>query len=148
LYPTQTILIDVPAEIGLGRLKGLDRLESEPIDFHERVRQEFLQIALLDPERYLIVDGTQPVEKIYEEIIPAVAQLPALIRNEKGSQENRLLRPVRIATSAVTSTVSRAVNATQATARKAITKKATIKKKLAAKKKTTSIKKNNAGNSS
>jgi dTMP kinase len=38
-----------------------------------------LQIALLDPERYLIVDGTQAVEKIHEKIIAAVAQLPALM---------------------------------------------------------------------
>ena len=69
LFPTLTILIDQPAEIGLSRLKSKDRLEIEPIDFHERIRQEYLQLTLLDPERYLVVDGRQTIEEIHQEII-------------------------------------------------------------------------------
>ncbi len=101
LYPTLTILIDVPATIGLARLKSLDRLEAEPREFHERVRQEFLQIALMDPERYLVVDGTQTVEEIHTEIIARVAELPALKRNAEGIKTKKMLRPIRIATTAV-----------------------------------------------
>jgi dTMP kinase len=101
LYPTLTILIDVPATIGLARLKSLDRLEAEPREFHERVRQEFLQIALMDPERYLVVDGTQSVEEIHTEIIARVAELPALKRNAEGVKTKKMLRPIRIATTAV-----------------------------------------------
>jgi dTMP kinase len=101
LYPTLTILIDVPAVIGLARLKSLDRLEAEPREFHERVRQEFLQIALMDPERYLIVDGTQSVEEIHTEIIARVAELPALKRNAEGIKTKKMLRPIRMATTAV-----------------------------------------------
>jgi dTMP kinase len=101
LYPTLTILIDVPATIGLSRLKSLDRLEAEPREFHERVRQEFLQIALMDPERYLVVDGTQSVEEIHTEIIARVAELPALKRNAEGVKTKKMLRPIRIATTAV-----------------------------------------------
>jgi dTMP kinase len=101
LYPTLTILIDVPAVIGLARLKSLDRLEAEPREFHERVRQEFLQIALMDPERYLVVDGTQSVEEIHTEIIARVAELPALKRNAEGIKTKKMLRPIRIATTAV-----------------------------------------------
>jgi dTMP kinase len=101
LYPTLTILIDVPATIGLARLKSLDRLEAEPREFHERVRQEFLQIALMDPERYLVVDGTQSVEEIHTEIIARVAELPALKRNAEGIKTKKMLRPIRIATTAV-----------------------------------------------
>jgi dTMP kinase len=101
LYPTLTILIDVPAVIGLARLKSLDRLEAEPTEFHERVRQEFLQIALMDPERYLVVDGTQSVEEIHTEIIARVAELPALKRNAEGIKTKKMLRPIRIATTAV-----------------------------------------------
>jgi dTMP kinase len=101
LYPTLTILIDVPATIGLARLKSLDRLEAEPTEFHERVRQEFLQIALMDPERYLVVDGTQSVEEIHTEIIARVAELPALKRNAEGIKTKKMLRPIRIATTAV-----------------------------------------------
>jgi dTMP kinase len=102
LYPTLTILIDVPAEIGLGRLQSLDRLEAEPKEFHERVRQEFLQIAMMDPERYFVIDGTQSVEEIHAQIIERVAELPALKRNAAGPHQNRLLRPIRFATNAVT----------------------------------------------
>jgi dTMP kinase len=102
LYPTLTILIDVPAEIGLGRLQSLDRLEAEPKEFHERVRQEFLQIAMMDPERYFVVDGTQSVDAIHTQIIERVAELPALKRNAAGPHQNRLLRPIRFATNAVT----------------------------------------------
>jgi dTMP kinase len=101
LYPTLTILIDVPAVIGLARLKSRDRLEAEPTEFHERVRQEFLQIALMDPERYLVVDGTQTVEEIHTEIIARVAELPALKRNAEGVKTKKMLRPIRIATTAV-----------------------------------------------
>jgi dTMP kinase len=78
LFPTLTIVIDLPAETGIGRLKNRDRLEAEPLAFHERVRQEFLQIARLDPERYLVVDGRQPIESINNEIIKRVATIPAI----------------------------------------------------------------------
>jgi dTMP kinase len=81
LYPTLTILIDLPAEVGLGRLQSRDRLEAESNDFHERVRQEYLQIAMMDPERYFVVDGTQTVEEINTQITARVAELPALKRN-------------------------------------------------------------------
>ena len=78
LFPTLTIVIDLSAEIGIGRLKSHDRLEAEPLAFHERVRQEFLQIARLDPERYLVVDGTQSIDAIHQEIISRVATIPAI----------------------------------------------------------------------
>ncbi len=87
LYPTLTILIDLPAEIGLGRLQSRDRLEAESNDFHERVRQEFLQIAMIDPERYFVVEGTQSVEEINIQITARVGELPALKRN--ATQETK-----------------------------------------------------------
>jgi dTMP kinase len=120
LYPTLTILIDVPAEVGLSRLQSRDRLEAEPTEFHERVRQEFLQIAMMDPERYFVVDGTQTVEEIHTQIIARVAELPALKRNAQGPQQNKFLKPIRSATHAVTTTVTRAAKAS---------KSATTKKK-------------------
>jgi dTMP kinase len=120
LYPTLTILIDVPAEAGLSRLQSRDRLEAEPTEFHERVRQEFLQIAMMDPERYFVVDGTQTVEEIHTQIIARVAELPALKRNALGPQQSKFLKPIRTATHAVTTTVTRAAKAS---------KSATTKKK-------------------
>jgi dTMP kinase len=118
LYPTLTILIDLPAEIGLGRLQSRDRLEAESNDFHERVRQEYLHIAMMDPERYFVVDGTQSVEEIHTQIIARVAVLPALKQNVQGPQQNKFLKPIRIATHAVTTTVTRAAKASKPAASK------------------------------
>ena len=75
LAPNLTIVMDIPAEIGLARLQSLDRLEAEPLAFHERIRQEFLNIASSDPERYFVVDATQDKEIIHEQIIERVLQI-------------------------------------------------------------------------
>ena len=83
LFPTLTIVMDVSAEVGLSRLKKKDRLEAEPLAFHERIRQEFLQISLLDPERYLVIDGHMNVEDIHTAIITRVAELPELSKIPK-----------------------------------------------------------------
>ena len=83
LFPTLTIVIDLSAETGIGRLKSHDRLEAEPLAFHERVRQEFLQIARIDPERYLVVDGTLTIDQIHNEIINRVSTLPAISHEVK-----------------------------------------------------------------
>ena len=112
LFPTLTILIDQPAEIGLGRLKSKDRLEIEPIDFHERIRQEYLQLTLLDPERYLVVDGRKTIEEIHSEIIARVGEIPGLRRNIRDAQGNRIMKPIR-----------RAATTARNTARKTVKKK-------------------------
>ena len=83
LIPTLTIIIDLPSEIGLGRLKSRDRLERESLDFHERVRQEFLSMALLDPERYLVIDGRQSIEDLNRAIVDRVMELRDLNKIEK-----------------------------------------------------------------
>lgn len=75
LYPSLTIILDQPAEIGLARIKKADRLESESIEFHNRVRHEYLQLASLDPERYLIVDARKSIQEIHEDIISRIALL-------------------------------------------------------------------------
>jgi dTMP kinase len=75
LYPTLTIILDQPANIGLKRKKNADRLESESIDFHDRVRQEYLQLAALDPERYLVIDARRPIPEIHSEIVSRVQEL-------------------------------------------------------------------------
>jgi dTMP kinase len=92
LFPTLTIVIDLPAEIGIGRLKNRDRLEAEPLAFHERVRQEFLQIARLDPERYLVVDGTQTIDAIHNEITKRIALLPAISHEIKKPKLKKTIK--------------------------------------------------------
>jgi dTMP kinase len=129
LFPTLTIIIDLPAEIGLGRLKSKDRLESQPLAFHERVRQEFLQLSLLDPERYFIVDGNKSIEDIHSAIITRVSEIGALKRNATEDKGNLLLRPIRAAGKAVRTTAKK----TSAGATKAVNK-AKPKKKAKTKK--------------
>ncbi|MSW09663.1 MAG: dTMP kinase [Actinobacteria bacterium] len=124
LFPTLTIIIDLPAEIGLARLKSKDRLESQPLDFHERVRQEFLQLSLLDPERYFVVNGNQSIEDTHKAIIARVSEIAALKRNAREDKGNLLLRPIRAASKAVRTTAAK----TTAGASKAV-KRATPKKK-------------------
>ncbi|GAA2216331.1 hypothetical protein GCM10009850_118000 [Nonomuraea monospora] len=76
LVPHLTVLIDTPPEVGLTRLGGAaDRIESEPLDFHERVRKEFRALAAATPERYLVVDGTLPQEVITRQIQDRIREI-------------------------------------------------------------------------
>jgi dTMP kinase len=92
LFPTLTIVIDLSAETGIGRLKSHDRLEAEPLAFHERVRQEFLQIARLDPERYLVVDGTHTIDQIHSEIINRVSTIPSISHEVKAPKLKKTIK--------------------------------------------------------
>ena len=123
LFPTLTIIIDLPPQIGLARLKSKDRLESQPMEFHERVRQEFLQLAALDPERYLIIDGNQSIEDTHAAIISRVSQISTLKRNAVQDKGNLLLRPIRAASKEVKK-IGTAANTKGAKSVKAVTSKA------------------------
>ncbi|MCF7859142.1 MAG: dTMP kinase [Candidatus Cloacimonetes bacterium] len=70
LEPDITFLIDLPAQQGLSRIKAedADRLESEAMDFHERVRQGFLELAAKE-KRIIIIDGQNTIEEINRNII-------------------------------------------------------------------------------
>jgi dTMP kinase len=60
LEPDLTILLDLPPAAGLGRRSvSADRLEAEPAEFHERVREGFLALARANPDRYLVLDAAQ-----------------------------------------------------------------------------------------
>ncbi|UBU13306.1 dTMP kinase [Nonomuraea gerenzanensis] len=76
LVPHLTVLIDTPPEVGLTRLGGAaDRIESEPMDFHERVRKEFRALAAAAPERYLVVDGTLPQDVITRQVQDRIREI-------------------------------------------------------------------------
>jgi dTMP kinase len=64
LRPHLTVLLDLPPEHGLTRFEERDRIEGESVDFHERVREMFLQLAGASPEHYLVVDARLPVAEI------------------------------------------------------------------------------------
>ncbi len=69
LIPDLTVVLDLPPTTGLGRrLRSADRLESEPVEFHQRVRDAFLRIAAAEPSRYLVVDAARPEFEVCREI--------------------------------------------------------------------------------
>ena len=64
-----TILLDLPPVAGLvRRAPSADRLEAEPTEFHQRVREGFLAQARAEPQRYLVLDATRPSEQLSREI--------------------------------------------------------------------------------
>jgi dTMP kinase len=75
LLPDVTVVLDIDPAIGLSRVKDPDRLESEPIEYHRKVRQAFVDIAHADPGRYLIVDAANDPQDIAARITDRVAAL-------------------------------------------------------------------------
>ena len=73
--PDLTILVDIPAEIGvkrsLNRMSGdaqkEDRFEMKDMSYHERVRQAYLELAKKEPERFIVIDGQKTAEAMQEE---------------------------------------------------------------------------------
>lgn len=66
LKPDLTVLLDLPVVDGLGRKSDSldDRFEAEGIDFHERVRMGYLELAAREPERWLVIDANLPKSEI------------------------------------------------------------------------------------
>jgi dTMP kinase len=89
--PDLTILLDLPPLEGLSRrTASADRLEAEPTDFHERVREGFLAQARQSPERYLVLDATRPSAQLSDEIKERVRDLlpdpvPSATEDSTGS---------------------------------------------------------------
>lgn len=91
LEPELTVLLDLPPEAGRARnVQPPDRLESEPIDFHERVRAAFLAQARRAPARYLVLDATRPPDELQALIQERLAGLANL---RSMSSERRSGRP-------------------------------------------------------
>jgi dTMP kinase len=68
LVPDLTILLDVDPVVGLSRLSNPDRMEAEPIAFHQSVRDGFLALAHAEPDRYLVLDAARPAADIATDI--------------------------------------------------------------------------------
>lgn len=80
LKPDLVVLLDVAPADGLARADdrgAADRMESESLSFHQRVRQAFLDRAESDPERYMVVDASGNAEIIAEQVRDRVAVLLA-----------------------------------------------------------------------
>ncbi|MEA2976935.1 MAG: dTMP kinase [Alphaproteobacteria bacterium] len=74
LKPDLTFVLDVPADIGLARAskrrgKGIaDRFEGEALEFHEKLRAAYRELAVREAERCVLIDVTAPLEKVAEQI--------------------------------------------------------------------------------
>lgn len=72
LWPDLTILLDIPADVGLGR-KGPDehtRFElGFDLDYHRRVRAGFLELAAADPQRWVVVNADRDPDEVFEDVL-------------------------------------------------------------------------------
>lgn len=72
LTPDLTILLDLPVEKAMKRLREKDRMEGEDFKFHERVRRGFLTLAHEYKKRIVVVDATLSKEEIFEKVKKSV----------------------------------------------------------------------------
>jgi dTMP kinase len=86
LTPHLTLLLDVPASIGLARRRQAggnpNRLDRESAEFHRRVRRGFLRLAARTPRRIKIIDANRPVDAVR-------AQVEALVLGWLRTRERR-----------------------------------------------------------
>lgn len=77
LRPHLTVVLDLEPSQGLGRFEGRDRIEGESLEFHERVREAFLEMAKADPDHYLVLDARAPVADIAAAVLSRLQPLLA-----------------------------------------------------------------------
>ncbi|MFI7498983.1 dTMP kinase [Streptomyces sp. NPDC049687] len=88
LVPHLTVLLDVSPETARERFtEAPDRLESEPAEFHTRVRSGFLTLAAADPGRYLVVDAGQEPEAVTSAVRHRLDRMLPLSEAEIKAQE-------------------------------------------------------------
>src|SRR5690606_6015260 len=70
--PDLTVILDLPVEDGLRRAAhrggGEARFEAKGIEFHQRLRRGFLDIAAAEPDRCVVIDATRPQDEVAEAI--------------------------------------------------------------------------------
>jgi dTMP kinase len=67
LVPDLTLLIDIDAETGLARARQ-NRMEEQGVDFHRKVREAYRQLAADESRRVRLIDGSQTIEAVAEEV--------------------------------------------------------------------------------
>lgn len=82
IKPDLTLLFDCPVEIGLSRTarrqsqtaigQNEDRFEREKVEFHERVRMGFLELARAEPHRFRIIDAARSAEEVSEAVLSII----------------------------------------------------------------------------
>ncbi|MBO0474719.1 thymidylate kinase [Enterococcus sp. DIV0840] len=85
--PDFTIYLDVDSDTGLNRIKNnrqqqIDRLDSEGLEFHQRVRHEYLKLVEENPERITKIDARMSLEDVVEATFQAIVKrYPEYFRN-------------------------------------------------------------------
>ena len=78
LVPDLTLLLDVDVETGLARRQQgggeWNRLDAYQIEFHQRVREGYLELARQEPERWVLVDASQPWMKVQEALRKVISK--------------------------------------------------------------------------
>lgn len=76
LKPDLTLLLDLDVSVGLRRkqtcLEEWNRLDANPFAYHERVRQGYLELVRLEPERWVVIDANRPPETVQADLRTAV----------------------------------------------------------------------------
>ena len=76
--PDLTLVLDMPAEAGLGRASGRggaeNRFESKAVGFHARLREAFLEIAVAEPERCAVVDAAGGEDEVAHAVWAVVVE--------------------------------------------------------------------------
>ena len=89
LLPDLVVLLDLDPAEGLGRHAARrDRIEVEGLGFHRRVRDAFRELAAGDPDRFAVVDGAAPADRV------AAGVLAAVLARLEGSGEPQGGAPV------------------------------------------------------
>lgn len=75
--PYVTVIFDLAPEVGLARAKARgagveDRYERKGLAFHQALRRGFLDIAAADPERCFVIDASQPIDAVWDQIITSL----------------------------------------------------------------------------
>ena len=67
--PDLTIVFDIDVETSMKRVGSeKDRMESAGIEFHNKVRNGYLEIAKEEPERIKVVNAVQPIEQVFDDV--------------------------------------------------------------------------------
>ena len=88
--PSLTVLFYIPSDVQqerLGRRGATDRIESAGVDFAERVRSGFMQIAEQNPERIKLVDTSRKRSEVAKDVIRLASHLVSIDVNDTSVQE-------------------------------------------------------------
>lgn len=76
-WPDLTLLFDIDPTIGLARIasnasREVNRLDLEKLDFHNKVRNTFLDLSKKYPDRYIVIDASKPKEEVAKATLDAI----------------------------------------------------------------------------